>query len=45
MFKKLNAINDANKTATPEQLAKLLQAETGLTIRECREWVKAWVLA
>jgi hypothetical protein len=45
MFKRIEALHQANTTATPEQLSRALQTETGLTIRECREWVKAWVLA
>jgi hypothetical protein len=44
MFSKIEALHQANTTATPEQLSKALQAETGMTIRECREWVKAWIL-
>ena len=45
MFKRIEALHQANRTATIEQLAKALQSETGMTIRECREWVKAWVMA
>lgn len=45
MFKTITSIHEANGTASTEQIAKELQAQTGLTIRECREWVKAWVMA
>lgn len=45
MIKQVQAIYEANKNMTTEQIAKELQVCTGLRLSECREWVKAWVLA
>jgi len=45
MIKQIEALYQANPGASLEEIAKTLKAQTGLTIRECREWVKAWVLA
>lgn len=45
MIKQVQAIYEARKSLTCEQIAKELQSRTGLRLAECREWVKAWVLA
>jgi hypothetical protein len=45
MLKQVQAIYEANRTLSNEEIAKELRAVTGLRLSECREWVKAWVLA
>lgn len=44
MFKTIEAINTENPALTSDGLAEALRTRTGLSIRECREWVKAWIL-
>lgn len=44
MFKKLTAMHEANPALSLEDMARALKADTGMTLKECREWVKAWVM-
>jgi hypothetical protein len=45
MLKQVQAIYEANKAQSNEEIALALRKATGLRLSECREWVKAWVLA